>query len=47
MKNSHRWIACLVAAVMLCGLAWSVSPPTSGNFVRFTGRAFATSYKIT
>ena len=47
MKDSRRWIACLVAAVMLCGLAWSVSMPTSGNFAQFTGRAFATTYKVT
>ncbi|MEY3033301.1 MAG: ApbE family, partial [Planctomycetota bacterium] len=47
MKDGHRWIACLVAAVMLCGLAWLGSLPASGDFVHFTGRAFATTYKIT
>ena len=47
MNDGHRWIACLVAAVMLCGLAWLVIWPTGGDFVHFTGRAFATTYKIT
>jgi len=47
MNDDHRWVACLVAAVMLCGLAWLGSLPASGDFVHFTGRAFATTYKIT
>ena len=47
MSDWRRWVGRVVAAGMLCALAWWVSRPMSGDFVHFTGEAFATPYHIT
>ena len=47
MKDWRRWLARIVAAGMLCVLAWWVSRPAGDDYTRVDGEAFATHYRIT
>lgn len=47
MNDKRRWLARIVAAAMLCALAWWVSRPVGSAYKSFDGEAFATHYRIT
>ena len=48
MSNGRRWLIRIVAAGLLCVLAWSLTRPEGvGGGGYFTGEAFATRYHVT